>query len=189
MPPCISKTPPARGVPVLLCRMILPLLPLAVVHGASMASLPPVSASQPYLTADASNVRLRFRAEVKVAALVRKTTVSGPPVAAAPSVEVAAVALANNQAAASTPTPPIVLPPMKEEPSHPAETSVKETLPKAEKALPILPDDTPRKVQSQDFLPLFRFPGNTHEDVVFPSVATPPVPGTLPPSSATYHQQ
>ena len=60
------------------------------------------------------------------------------------------------------------------------------------KLKPILPDDTPRPVQSQDFLPLFRFPGNGYSepDVLLPgSVPVAPTPYTMPQSSATYRQE
>ncbi|MES1167622.1 MAG: hypothetical protein ABUL61_00490, partial [Oleiharenicola lentus] len=57
------------------------------------------------------------------------------------------------------------------------------------KPKPILPDDTPKPVQSQDFLPLFRFPGSSGAGEDVPLVPVPPAPGTLPASSATYRQQ
>jgi hypothetical protein len=46
----------------------------------------------------------------------------------------------------------------------------------------ILPDETRQRVKPEDFLPFFQFPGGSSAPVA-------PVPGALPPSSATYKQQ
>ena len=56
-------------------------------------------------------------------------------------------------------------------------------------AAPILPDEARSKIRPEDFLPYFQFPGagSNPEDVS--SVPTPPEPGKLPPSTATYRQQ
>lgn len=51
----------------------------------------------------------------------------------------------------------------------------------------ILPDDTRPKVRPEDFLPFFQFPGAGQPRLT--AAPAPPVPGTLPPSSATYQQQ
>ncbi|MDQ5977547.1 MAG: hypothetical protein QG602_519 [Verrucomicrobiota bacterium] len=178
--------------------MILVLLHLSMVATANAAqqtlaiSRP---ASRPYLATFGSPA-LRFQEAKPVLPPDTKPIASGPPVAAS-APEVAEVSLANNQAAASTPPMPLDNPdtessseaaaPVMVEPVTPA----KESRPPS-KALPILPDDTRRKVQSQDFLPLFRFPGSatSPEDVtvITPGVPSPPAPAPLPPSSATYRQ-
>lgn len=168
------------------------LLTVATAHAAQQAlgaSLPP---SRPYL-ATMGAPALRFQREPITAPLVVKSIASGPPVAAAAPVE-AEVKLANDQAAASTPPMPIPEP-AKPTVTAPAEPEAKEPAaeaPPPPKGLPIIPDDTKRRVQSQDFLPLFRFPGSPDAveevDIIVPGVPTPPKPGSLPPSSATYRQ-
>ncbi len=140
----------------------------------------PQAKSRAYLTTGHSPA-LRFREAVPTTPLLRKPVASGPPVAAS-APEIAEVALANDHAAASTPPMPLPTP----EPAANDTPPAKPEPPPAPKPQPILPDDTRRKVQSQDFLPLFRFPGSP-EDVT--AVPAPPAPGTLPPSSATYRQQ
>lgn len=146
----------------------------------------PQTASRPYL-ASMGAPALRFQDPAPVPAPSVKPIASGPPVAAS-APEVAAVSLANDHAAAST--PPMPTPEAIARPEAPAAAEPVKPEPKA---LPILPDDTRRKVQSQDFLPLFRLPGSggAGEDttVIVPGVPTPPAPGTLPPSSATYRVQ
>ncbi len=52
----------------------------------------------------------------------------------------------------------------------------------------ILPDDTRPSTRPEDFLPFFQFPGST-SDVSVGVPPRPPVPGQLPPSSATYQQR
>ncbi len=175
--------------------MILVLLHLSMVataHAAQQTLALPRPASRPYLATFGAPV-LRFQDAKPIAPATTKPVAGGPPVAAnAP--EIAEVSLANNQAAASTPPMPVEktveapIVPEAPEVQSPAPTQP-EPLPKA---LPILPDDTRRKVKSQDFLPLFRFPGSSGspEDVtvIAPGVPTPPAPGSQPPSSATYRQ-
>jgi hypothetical protein len=159
---------------------------VATAHAARQTLGLPPPASKPYLSAMNSPV-LRFREAASTAPLQRKPVATGSPVAAS-APELAEVALANDHAAASTPPMPI---PPAGTPAGETPAAQPEATP-APKAQPILPDDTRRKVQSQDFLPLFRFPGaaGSNEDVVVPaSVPTPPAPGTLPQSSATYRQQ
>lgn len=178
--------------------MILVLLHLTMVataHAAqqTLATRKPVS--QPYLATFGAPA-LRFLEATPTPPPTVKPIASGPPVAAS-APEVAEVSMANDQAAASTPPMPFEKPatqPPAEQPSAtPSEpaAATTETRPPV-KALPILPDDTRRKVQSQDFLPLFRFPGasGSLEDVtvIAPGVPTPPAPGSQPPSSATYRQ-
>jgi hypothetical protein len=174
-----------------MCRLILVLMHLLSVATAYAAQqtlgiAQPVS--RPYL-ASMGAPALRFQDAPPAPPPMVKPIASGPPVAASAPAE-AEVNLANDQAAASTPPMPL---PSEPKPS-PASEPEKPEPPAASppKVLPILPDDTRRKVQSQDFLPLFRLPGpgGATEDVtiIVPGVPTPPVPGTLPPSSATYRQ-
>ncbi len=187
MPCRFQKTPPRGGAAPALCRLILALLHLTVIataYAAQQTLAIPQPVSRPYL-ASIGSPGLRFNEVNSAPPMMVKPIASGPPVAAS-APEVAEVNLANNQAAASTPPLPV-------EPAQPAEqksSKPEEPATPAVKPKPILPDDTRRKLQSQDFLPLFRFPGSggPSEDVT-PAVPTPPAPGTLPPSSATYQQQ
>ncbi len=175
--------------------MILVLLHLSMVataHAAQQTLALPRPASRPYLATFGAPA-LRFQDAKPITPPTTKPVASGPPVAAnAP--EVAEVSLANNQAAASTPPMPVektVEAPIVPESTEAHASLAKQSEPQP-KALPILPDDTRRKVKSQDFLPLFRFPGSSGspEDVtvIVPGVPTPPTPNALPPSSATYRQ-
>lgn len=162
---------------------------IATAHAAQQTLAIPRPASRPYV-ASMGSPALRFMEAIPTAPVLTKPIASGPPVAAS-APEVAEVNLANNQAAASTPPMPVdvaqVPPAMATE--TPAQKPDQPASP-GPKPQPIIPDDTRRKLQSQDFLPLFRFPGATAsaEDVT-PSVPAPPAPGTLPPSSATYQQR
>lgn len=187
MPYRYPSSRPRGWTPVALCRVVLALLHLSMVataHAAQQTLAIPQRAAQPYL-ATMNSPGLRYRATASTAPLVRKPIATGSPVAAS-APEVAEVALANDHAAASTPPIPVTQPdPAKSEaaPVKPSETAP------LSKSQPILPDDTRRKVQSQDFLPMFRFPGSETLSEDVSSVPVPPTPGTLPPSSATYRQQ
>ena len=161
---------------------------VATAHAAQQTLAIPHKISQPYLAAMGSPA-LRFRASLPNTPLTRRPVAGGPPVAAI-TAEATEVALANNHAAASTPPFP--------SPEIPSEGTQPETFPPAAgqplapKIKPILPDDTPKPVQSQDFLPLFRFPGNGNSEpdvLMAPSVPIPPEPNTMPQSSATYRQE
>jgi hypothetical protein len=173
--------------------MILVLLHLSMVATAQAAQQTlalPKPVTRPYLATFGAPA-LRFQ-EAAPPPII-KPIASGPPVAAS-ATEEAAVSLANNQAAASTPPMPIETMPTgtsaPEQTSAAIEPATSPARPPV-KALPILPDDTRTKVQSQDFLPLFRFPGSgSVEDVtvIAPGVPAPPAPNSLPPSSATYRQ-
>jgi len=184
-------SPPQGGAPVALCRVMLALMHLSVVataHAAQQTLNLPQSISAPYLIATRSPA-LRFQEAPVTTPLTRKPVASGPPfVASTP--EVAEVALANNHAAASTPPMPISQP-ESTSPEASAASKPPEAIVPPSKMPPILPDDTRRKVQSQDFLPLFRFPGGdgSNPDVIVPGIPTLPAPAPLPPSSATYRQQ
>jgi hypothetical protein len=170
-----------------LCRLILALLHLTVIataHAAQQTLAIPKPVSRPYL-ASIGSPALRFLEANSAPPMMVKPIAGGPPVAAS-APEVAEVNLANNQAAASTPP----MPAETAQPAEPKSSKPEEPASSATKPKPILPDDTRRNLHSQDFLPLFRFPGSggPSEDVT-PAVPTPPVPGALPPSSATYQQQ
>jgi hypothetical protein len=189
MPCRFPTTPPRGGATPALCRLVLALLHLTVIataHAAHQTLAIPKPVSRPYL-ASISSPALRFVEANSAPPMMVKPVAGGPPVVAnAP--EVAEVNLANNQAAAST--PPMPMEPA--QPIPPAEgksAKADEPATQAAKPKPILPDDTRPKLQSQDFLPLFRFPGSggPSEDVT-PAVPAPSAPGTLPPSSATYTQ-
>lgn len=160
---------------------------VATAHAAQQTLAIPHKISQPYVAAMGSP-GLRFRTSLPNTPLTRRPIASGPPVAAI-STDAAEVALANNHAAASAPPfPPSETPVVPTQPATPHSDSIAP----APTVKPILPDDTPKPVQSQDFLPLFRFPGNggSEPDVLLaPSVPVPPVPSTMPQSSATYRQQ
>jgi hypothetical protein len=162
---------------------------VATAHAAQQTLAIPQKISQPYVAAMGSP-GLRFRAALPNTPLTRRPIASGPPVAAI-NPEAAEVALANNHAAASTPPfPPTDTSPDTAPPATPA--TKPDAVAPAPKVKPILPDDTPKPVQSQDFLPLFRFPGNGNSEpdvLLAPSVPVPPVPNTMPQSSATYRQE
>lgn len=198
MPRRFSTSPLHRGATAVLCRLILVLANLTVIataHAAAQVFGRSPAPTRPYLATMGAPM-LRFQEPAPPPPPRAKPVAGGPPVAAS-APEEAEVSLANSQAAAST--PPMPLP---DEAKGPATTPAAETpvpgvpaepakaaTPAAPKSLPILPDDTRRKVQSQDFLPLFRLPGSGSLDdasVILPGVPVPPAPGTLPPSSATY---
>jgi hypothetical protein len=65
--------------------------------------------------------------------------------------------------------------------------------PKGRSSAPILPDDARPTVRPEDFLPFFQYPGSGSKSgaviITNPVSLTPAVPGTLPPSSATYIQR
>ncbi len=190
MPCPFPTSPPRGGVAPALCRLILALLHLtgvATAYAARQTLAIPTPASRPYL-ASIGAPSLRFMEAIRTAPILVKPIASGPPVAASAPV-LAEVNLANNEAAAST--PPLSAEPVPPVPATEAVKAEPPAVPTA-KPQPILPDDTRKKLQSQDFLPLFRFPGSgsSPEDVtvIAPGVPTPPAPGTLPPSSATYQQ-
>ena len=131
--------------------------------------------SLPYLKVTGA-LPLRFNAAPPPPDLTSKPPVSAqlppPPVAAAVSAAPAQAAPANkpeNKSNDSTASQPATV--ISNSPST------------------ILPDDTRPSTRPEDFLPYFQFPGG---DVNNPGSATaprPPVPGQLPPSSATYQQK
>lgn len=163
---------------------------MGTVQAAERSPTVAVANSRPYLATHGSTA-LRFIEEYPVKPLVRKPVASGPPVAAS-APEIADVALANDQAAAST--PPMPLPEPGATPGgEPIADLAKPTPDSTTKVHPILPDDTRRQVQAQDFLPLFRLPASgslRDADVIMPaSSLVAPTVGTQPASSATYRQE
>jgi len=153
-----------------------------------------VPISRPYLAVYGAPL-LRFQEVIPPPPPVAKAISVGPPIAAS-TPEAAEVSLANDQAAASTPPMPLEKPTAEQaDVSQPVLSEPKDQPSEkrpALKPLPILPDDTRPRVQSQDFLPLFRFPGtssaNEEISVIAPGIPVPPSPNSLPPSSATYQQ-
>jgi hypothetical protein len=163
---------------------------VATAHAAQQTLAIPHKISQPYLAVTGSP-SLRFQDAVPNTPLTRRPAAGGPPVAAL-TPEAAEVALANDLAANSAPPFPATdTKPKNTSPDLPQPETVQAPVP-APKVRPILPDDTPKPVQPQDFLPLFRFPGSGYSepDVILPAgVPVPPTPNAMPPSSATYRQE
>ena len=196
--PCHLTSPPPRGRALaVLCRTLLVILNLTMVataYAAQQTLSLAVPISRPYLAIYGAPL-LRFQDVIPPAPPAVKATPSGPPIAASAPV-VAEVSQANDQATASTPPQPQVnLSPDFADPAQLAHGESKAQpvqTPIAAKPLPIIPDDTRPRVQSQDFLPLFRFPGtssaNEEISVIAPGIPVPTAPRSLPPSSATYQQ-
>jgi hypothetical protein len=163
---------------------------VATAHAAQQTLAIPHKISQPYL-ATMGSPSLRFRDALPNTPLTRRPVAGGPPVAAL-TPEAAEVALANNHAANSAPPFPTPETTPNNIPADQPQPDARHTPAPTPNVKPILPDDTPKPVQSQDFLPLFRFPGNGYSepDVILPAnVPVPPTPYTMPPSSATYRQE
>ncbi len=181
-----APTPPSPATPRhalrgLVCLVLLGWL--AKPASARIRSHPrsaPDDSSAPYLRVVGS-LPLRIQPAPVTPTPAARTAASGPPFPVAPAV---------TAPAAETPaTPPstATLPPADITPAPATATP-----PPAEPA-PIIPDETRPRVQPEDFLPYFQFPGSpgTPRDV---SVAAPlnlapnpPHHGT--PSTATYRQQ
>ncbi len=138
----------------------------------------PTSRSRPYLVV-AGPPALRFQD-----ALVPLPDVSTRPPAGAPphpfaKPEISAARLEPRQEE-----------PAAAAPSQAAPSSKPAAAPEpASTAAPILPDDAKSKVRPEDFLPYFQFPGAGPNPEDVSSAPTPPEPGKLPPSTATYRQQ
>jgi len=193
----LSTPPPPGRAFAVLCRTLLVILHLTMVataYAARQTLSLSVPISRPYLAVYGAPL-LRFQEVIPPAPPAAKAISVGPPIAAS-TPETAEVSLANEQAAASTPPMPTVKPLAEQSEAglpdvqDPKDSSTEKR--PAIKALPILPDDTRPRVQSQDFLPLFRFPGtssaNEEISVIAPGIPVPPAPNSLPPSSATYQQ-
>lgn len=103
------------------------------------------------------------------------------PVAATPPVSPVAVAEPTVQPVVhATPSPA-------EQPAGPAEPAMPGVQP--EKPVTILPDDTPRDVRAEDFLPYFELPRSADGRSGAPAPFTPAGAPVQPPSSATYQQK
>ena len=171
----------ARGL--LARRLSLMLLPALVSEAAANTSAHAShrpERSQPYLRV-CLPPPLRFDPPPVPPEVADPTVVMGPPNPGGPFEE---IANANRESARSEPTPASSAPPPQDvqtSPSSPgspsapsAPSATSDTRPSA--PLPILPDDTPQQIHSEDLLPYFRAPSSN------------PVP-PLPASSATYRQQ
>ena len=70
--------------------------------------------------------------------------------------------------------------------------SSKNATPTTKSPAPILPDEARPTVRAEDFLPFFQIPASSRKPgdvtLLVPGIPTPPAPGTLQPSSATYTQ-
>lgn len=167
------------------------LLPAVVAPAASPGAAPSsyTSASRPYL-AVLGVTPLRVADAVPPPDLSSRPGRAAPPKPGAEETADVTPAIAKPESTAPTvpdlslalaPAPDPVLAPAEATPAPP------KTPP------PILVDDVRPRVKPEDFLPFFIFPGSGGQgdpNVTVPmALPTPPTPGTLPPSSATYRQQ
>ena len=93
----------------------------------------------------------------------------------------------------SEPSPTTTSPVAAIEPVSPAHPTPDSPQAPAKTPAPILPDNARPAIRPEDFLPYFQLPGSGRHSadvilVVPVQPSTPPSPGTLPPSSATYTQ-
>jgi hypothetical protein len=165
------------------------LLPAVVAPAASPGAAPPsyTSASRPYL-AVLGVTPLRVADAVPPPDLSSRPGRAAPPKPGAEEAADVTPAIAKQEPTAPA-VPDLALAPASEPVRAPAETT-----PAAPKTPPpILVDDVRPRVKPEDFLPFFIFPGSGGQgdpNVTVPmALPTPPTPGTLPPSSATYRQQ
>ena len=134
---------------------------------------PPEAEEIPYL-ASAGAPPLRFRAmAAPLPPIVALAPVAEPP----PPEKAAAAPIPARPAAAVPPAARPAAPP-------PPAAAPREKPPQRAPS-PVLSDDTRAPVRSEDFLPYFQLPGTPGQPE---DVRVPPVPATLPPSSATYLQ-
>ncbi len=138
------------------------------------------SDSRPYLKV-AGSIPLRFSAPprpmpiltTKMAAATSTTSLAIAPIATESSV------------ATTTLTPAIE---SKNQPNDPTAGPPSPTTVKP--AGSILPDNTSQSTRPEDFLPFFQFPAGGDVTVAVPvRIPSPPPPGQLPASSATYQQR
>lgn len=179
-----AQPPNTAGVYRVGLRLLLGLLPCMVV------ATPPLhpdprwpTRSRPYLAVLGSSP-LRIHEAVPPADLSVRPPAGAPP---QPMVEApGSPGAIPPQAEASTAaeTTPQAIPSGTESPSVPAPEGNP-----IKPAKSILPDDTRPKVRAEDFLPFFQPPGANSNPNDVTVVPTPPAPGVLPPSSATYRQQ
>lgn len=170
------------------------LLPAVVAPAASPGAAPPsyTSASRPYL-AVLGVTPLRIADAVPPPDLSSRPGRAAPPKPGAEeSVEAAPTAEKHETKAPTVPDLALALAPVAEPVAEPSRVPAESTPVAPKTPPPILVDDVRPRVRPEDFLPFFIFPGNGQGDpnVTVPmTLPTPPAPGTLPPSSATYRQQ
>jgi hypothetical protein len=164
-------------------RLALWLLP-AVAASAPTTALGPVTGppppSRPYLAAVGPSP-LRFAEAVPPPDLSARPAVGAPPV---PDDTVSAEA---PDGAPEKPARPDIVPAPAPAPATPPASAAPAAPPRSPP--PILADDLRPRVKPEDFLPYFLYPGQGGTVVVPLVPAAAPVPGVLPPSSATYRQQ
>jgi hypothetical protein len=180
MPP--SSATPRHALRGLVCLVLLGWAgkPASARIRAYVQSVPDDS-SPPYLRAIGS-LPLRFQPAPAPRAPIARPAASGPPlpVASAP--------------ASTAPTPPLTGPDSSPA-TPPAETAPESTRPTPPAPVPpaIIPDEMRPRVQPEDFLPFFQFPGSTGASgdvqVIAPLNAAPNPPRHGTPSTATYRQQ
>ena len=117
---------------------------------------------------------LRFQPAPPAPEATARPAGSGPPFPVAKPAEPAIAPPPATTLSEATPAPAdVILPPV-----TPAKTD----------SPPIIPDDTRRRVQAEDFLPFFQFPGSPDAPSV-QLVVPPNPPHHATPSTATYRQQ
>ncbi len=144
--------------------------------------------SVPYLQA-VGFVSLRFQSPPLPPVPVARPAGNGPPLPSTagsppPDKDTTAAAPTPEHPAPETLSPEVISPP--EATTPPAAKPARAVSP------PILPDETRPRVQAEDFLPFFQFPGSpTPGDVqlIGPIHTAPTTPDHPPPSSATYRQK
>lgn len=141
------------------------------------AGVPDGIESPPYLPALKGAMALRFQAAPPVPMPEPKPTPATTPAAATPEPAPAA----RPAVAAETTTEPA-----RKDPASPRTSS---TYGRLESGL--VADDARAAVRPEDFLPYFQIPGssrNPNDVILVPGAPSAPVPGAIPPSSATYTQ-
>lgn len=179
----IAVRPRTAGARATTCRLAVWLLPAVVASASSPGfATPPVAPlTRPYL-AVLGSTPLRIAEAIPPPDLSSRPGKAAPP---NPEPEEVKDSLVSHEPA----KPDVILGPASAMPAE-VPTPERDATP-AKSPPPILLDDSRPRVKPEDFLPFFVFPGSGESTtVVVPvTVATPPVPGTLPPSSATYRQQ
>jgi hypothetical protein len=114
------------------------------------------------------------------------------PVAAATTPASSAEAPASSSTSAATPTDGTTSAALTEALTEGATASSRNPAPATKSPAPILPDEARPTVRAEDFLPFFQIPASSRKPgdvtLLVPGIPTPPAPGTLQPSSATYTQ-
>jgi hypothetical protein len=184
VPPYMNSSvhpPPSAQVRQAYLRLALCLLPGAALSEALSAPPRGATATRPYLTCAAAPL-IRFAEAPPLPDLSVRPPAGAPPNPPSPD-------SAPDPATDVTPAVPnTVQPQPANEPTNRNDAQAPAPVPPR-----IIPDDTRPAVRPEDFLPFFIFPGSAQGSgnpaVVLPGSLTPAVPGTLPPSTATYRQQ